>query len=39
MQEQADGRARDTRFQRHTWNTRKPSITVVISIVPVTAIP
>jgi hypothetical protein len=27
------------RFQRHTWNTRKPSIIVVISIVPVTAMP
>ena len=28
-----------SRFQRHTWNTRKPSITVVMSIVPVTAMP
>ena len=27
------------RFQRHTWNTSTASIIVVISIVPVTAIP
>jgi hypothetical protein len=26
-------------FQRHTWKTRKASMMVVISIVPVTAIP